>query len=113
MFAPEKDPGGADRRLGRQSAYIRTLVDKVYSKIRTNPVSFMSLYNAVKENIVTNISSSELVYLATAASEYVYDRNSIHEIRGETVEGAVSDEFYVDDDALKELILNVFYEKVK
>lgn len=109
----DDNPGGADRRLGRQSAYIRTLVDKVYNKIRTNPVSFMSLYNAVKENIVTNISSNELVYLATAASEYVYDEKSIHEVRGETVEGAVSDEFYVDDDALKELIINVFYEKVK
>jgi LCP family protein required for cell wall assembly len=109
----DNEVGGADRRLSRHEAYLTALVGKVYNEIKNDPLSFMSVYNAISQYTVSNISSSELAYLATEASGFSYDEDSVHEIKGSTVKGELYDEFYIDDDALEELIMDVFYKKIE
>ncbi len=109
----DQDLGGADRRFSRQRAYLETLVSELYAKIKSDPVSLISMYNEISDYVVTDIDSSELAYLATQASKYTYDDSHILDIEGETVDGEISDEFYVDDDSLKDLIINTFYKKIR
>ncbi len=108
----DDDMGGADRRLSRQEIYVNALVSKLYNSIRNNSMDLLSIYDAIDEYTVTDISNNELLYLATEAAGYTYDENSIHEISGETVKGENSDEFYIDDDALRKLVIDIFYKQV-
>ena len=114
LFVRSRDTevGGADRRLERQQVYLEALIDKIYETIKNDPLSFMSIYNSVSDYTVTSISGSKLIYLATEAAGYEYDNDSVHEIPGATTQGNVSDEFYVDDDKFRDMVIDIFYEKV-
>ncbi|WP_092325397.1 LCP family protein [Butyrivibrio sp. YAB3001] len=114
-FVRERDHevGGADRRLERQKVYMKALISQMIKQIKENPVSVTSIFKAVSKYVTTDISTNEMVYLATLASGYRYDGKSMHTIQGETVKGEQFDEFYCDEDALKKLVIEVFYEKVE
>ena len=51
-----------------------------------------------------------LHYLASRALGYNFDISHLYTMRGETLMGDKYEEFYVDDDALYQLIIDVFYE---
>ena len=109
----DQELGGADRRFSRQRVYLEALVSGLYSRIKEDPLSLITMYNSISNYVVTDIDSSELAYLATQASRYSYDNSHISDIAGETVEGEISDEFYVDDESLRKLIIDTFYKKVR
>ena len=44
---------------------------------------------------------------------YHFDQSSIYSLEGETVQGDKFEEFYVDEDALYEMIIDIFYEPVE
>lgn len=104
------DLGGAQGRLSRQEVYLRALVEGLYNKIQADSLSLISLYREVGQFVTTDIGTNELAYLATQASKYVYDEDNVLEIEGEAVE---TSEEVNDSDALKELIINTFYKKVR
>ena len=72
----------------------------------------ISLYGVLERYMVTDISVDEVSYLATQAVGYSFDRADMHTLAGETVMGDRFEEFYVDEKALYELILGIFYEDV-
>lgn len=115
LFVRERDHevGGADRRLERQKVYMKALTSQMISKIKANPTYVTTLYQAISKYITTDITASEMLYLATEAASYRYDGKSMHSIEGETVKGEEFDEFYADEAALKKLIIDIFYEKVE
>ena len=105
--------GGTQGRLSRQEVYLRALVQGLYNKIQADSLSFISMYNEIGQYVTTDIGTNEIAYLATQASKYAYDDKNVLEIEGQTVEGESSEEFYVDDEALKGLIIDTFYKKVR
>ena len=62
--------------------------------------------------MVTDITVDEVGYLAAQAAGYGFRREDMHTLEGETRMGEVYEEFYADEKALYELILEVFYEEV-
>ena len=104
--------GGADRRLDRQKVFMKALFSQLLPAIKANPTIITTIYNDVSGYITTDISLNEMLYLGSTCAKYTYDASSFHSILGETKEGEVSDEFYPDTDKLKELMIDVFYEKV-
>ena len=58
-------------------------------------------------------SVDEAAYLATVAADFSFDPEGFLMLEGETVMGERFEEFYVDENALYEMILDVFYEEVK
>lgn len=115
LFVRERDheTGGADRRLERQRVYMKALISKMISKLKSNPAYVTTLYSAIAKYITTDITTNEMLYLATEAASFRYDGKSMHSIEGETVRGEQFDEFYADEEALKKLIIDIFYEKVE
>ena len=69
------------------------------------------LYGEILPYMVTDISVSEAVYLATQAVSYTFARENLYSLRGEIRMGEQFEEFYPDETALYELILQVFYEE--
>ncbi len=75
----------------------------------------LNLFNIVSNYSVTDITIDEMTYLVSQGINYSFDTSNIYSIPGETIQSETTEyeEFYVDEDGLHELIINIFYEPVK
>lgn len=105
--------GSADRRLERQKQYLKEFIGAAKGAIKKKPTAAIELYQAVAGQMVTNVSMDEVAYLAPLLAEYQFRSDNFYMPEGETVMGDQFEEFYVDENALYEMILDVFYEEVK
>lgn len=105
--------GSADMRLARQKQYLNAYVQAARSAAKKDITVALDLYQAVVPQMVTDISADEVAYLAPILVDYSFDENSFYMMQGETVMGDEFEEFYPDEDALYEMILNIFYEPVE
>ncbi len=103
--------GSADMRLARQKQYLTSFVDQAKEAVKNDVSVAINLYQAVMPQIVTDISADEIAYLASILPDYHFNKDSIHTMEGETIMGEQFEEFYPDETALYELILDVFYEE--
>lgn len=101
-----------DMRTKRQAQYLNGFIDAAKQSVKENPYVALQLYKKISPQTDTNISTAEMVYLASVLPKCRFEENSFYSIPGETVMGETYEEFYPDDDALLTLILNVFYEEV-
>lgn len=105
--------GSADKRLERQKQYLNAFIRAAKEVVKKNPAAVAELYRAVAGQMVTDVSIDEAAYLAPLLSEYRFHPEDFYMPEGKTVMGEQFEEFYVDDKALYELILEIFYEEVK
>jgi len=96
-------------RLRRQEQYITAYLEKVEKMISSSSSQLTSIYDELSPYIVTNI---EVVTLLEEITSYEYSSDRMYTVPGETVMGEKFEEFHVDEDALYELIIDVFYEEV-
>ena len=61
--------------------------------------------------MVTNVTADEAVYLAGEALSYQFSEDSIYSMEGTVEMGEQFEEFYPDETALYEMVLDVFYEE--
>jgi len=108
-----KSPGSAARRLERQKQYLEGYAAAAMEAVKSDFTIPVVLYNKLKPYMVTDISLDEIAYLAVEASGYRFDSGSLYSLEGETVMGERYEEFYIDETALYELILQVFYEEAE
>lgn len=106
------DFNSAGDRLQRQVQYLEAYAAAALGKIKEDLTFPVSLYGKLEKYMVTDISVDEVSYLALQAAGYSFDREDMCTLKGETVMGERFEEFYVDETALYELILEVFYEDV-
>lgn len=115
-YVKARDTGqfaSADLRLTRQKQYLRAFVDAAKQTAKKDITTVIDLYQAILPQMVTNITLDEAVYLASILTDYRFDESSIYMLQGETVMGDEFEEFYVDEDSLYEMILEVFYEEIE
>ncbi len=103
----------ADRRLARQKQYLNSFIREAKAAAKKDISVAIDLYKAISPQMVTDITVDEVAYLAPILKDYRFDSDSFYMPEGETVMGEQFEEFYVDEDALYELILEVFYEEVE
>lgn len=97
-------------RLNRQKQYLNAFIAKAKSQIVSDVRVAVDLYNTISDYMVTDINLSSFTYLVTEFSGYSFDVDHIYSLEGETVMGVQFEEFYVDDAALQDLIIRIFYE---
>ena len=107
----------ADSRLARQRQFLTEFIDKVKKLTRKDFTIPVRIYYEIADSAVTDISADEVAYLATVAGGYHFDDGQIVTIPGKSVSGEENpdsdyDEFYVDEDGLYGLIVDIFYEPV-
>lgn len=105
--------GSADMRLDRQKQYLKALIGAAVGAAKKDITVITNLYQAVIPQMVTDISPDEVAYLAPELVNYRLGEDNFYTLSGETVMGETFEEFYPDEDALCEMILEIFYEKVE
>ncbi|MGN0325189.1 MAG: LCP family protein [Lachnospiraceae bacterium] len=99
-------------RLSRQKQYLTAFVHTAIEGTREDITLPVTIYQNLKDYIVTDISADEITYLAGKVISYSFSEDGIRTLEGTTQMGETFEEFYVDKDALRELIISVFYREV-
>lgn len=102
----------AEERLERQKQYLNAFVAQAKEAMRADMTLPLKLYTQVTPYMVTDITADEAVYLAGQALSYSFSQEDIYGMEGHVEMGETFEEFYHDDTALYELILEVFYEEL-
>ena len=102
-----------ESRMARQKQYISAMFAKILDKTKEDVTFPVKLLDVLSDYTVTNLDSSRISYLATTCLNYEFDTENIYTLSGETIVNEEGyEEFYVDEDSLKDLIFELFYEKV-
>lgn len=99
-------------RMSRQRQYASAFLHKFLSAAKENLGIVMTLYQAVRDYMTTDIDLSEALYLAKVALKGDFSEVSLITVPGEVIMGDTYAEYQVDDTALYEILLNVFYVEV-
>lgn len=104
--------GTNEARMGRQEVYMNRLTDALLSKIKSSNQYIGTLYDDLTPYLCTNMSRAKIVNEAWAARNYA--RDSVITPEGtHTVNERDQMEFYADQTALEQIVLDLFYEEVK
>lgn len=112
-YRDTKEFASADNRLARQKQYLNAFIGAAKRAAKEDISVAVDLYQAILPQMVTNVTLDEVAYLAPILVDYKFDENSFYMMEGETVMGEEFEEFYADEDALYEMIIEVFYEEVE
>ncbi len=118
--------GSPTLRLQRQKQYLIALMDKVRGEIKKNPMLVKDMYGAVSSYMNTNVTIDEVVYLAAQSVDYSFGENSFYLLQGEDKAVEIEkedlrpgeeaepfyDDYYLDENSVKEVMLEVFYNEV-
>lgn len=102
----------ASERLEKDKIYLKAFMKQVFENTKSDISYPVKLYQIASSYIVTDISVDEMSYLASELLGYDIEGVKMYSIPGETVMGEKFEEFYVNEVQLKEMLLDVFYEKV-
>ena len=97
-------------RIKRQVQYYKAFFKVLKDKLISNPMAAYDLYNQLKDSVYTDMELKEIMYLARMVQDMDISDDRIHTLTG-TVDEA-TDDFYADEEALKELLINVFFVEV-
>lgn len=106
------DVASNNKRIARQKAYAVAFVNQLKQGMKEDMTLPVKLYQTAEKQMVTSLSLDQAVYLCTEYMNCSFDTENIYTIDGEVTMGEKYAEFNVDDDALYQLILDVFYEEV-
>ena len=95
-------------RMDRQKVFINAFAEKLKALQKEDPHAVTDVYETLKPYMVTNMGNDVFLDLATAKRE-----SRIETIPGKGVNTELYDEYHVDEDALYELILEMFYKEVE
>lgn len=111
-YRDTKQAQSAEARLERQKQYLKAFVVQAKAAMKKDMTLPITLYTQMTPYMVTDISADEVMYLAGEALSYSFDEGDIHSMEGHVEMGEQFEEFYADETALYELILQVFYDEI-
>ncbi len=99
-------------RLARQKQYLTAFISKLKSEMKEDITIPITLYHELSKYMVTDITADEVVYLTGELLNYSVDGDAIYTLEGTTQMGEKYEEFYPDKEALKDLMITLFYQEV-
>lgn len=104
--------GSAGKRSDRQKQYIKAYAAAATKAIKNDVTVLAKLYNTISKYMVTNITVDEVSYFSTQVGDYSFGDANIYSLKGETIMGEKFEEYHLDEKALLELVLEVFYDVI-
>ena len=104
--------GANNRRIARQKMFVKGFIDQAKKRVKEDLTLPAKLYQLVEKQMVTSISLDQAVFLCTEYLDCDFSMDDMISVEGTITKENVYEEFNVDDKALYELILKVFYEEV-
>ena len=106
--------GSNNGRMERQKAYLKSFYSTAKEQILANPAKAIEVLNSLDGYYVTNFSASEVLYLAQNIGSVQFSpETDVYTEPGSNDYSENFDEFYVDEDALQEMILQIFYKEIE
>jgi len=102
-------------RMRRQSTYLKAFTARVKQEMRARSALINDMYDAAAPYMVTDMSLGEIAGIAAKLADYT--DGGIVTPKGEAKEAVYSNgktyvEYYVDEDDLSRIVLDLFYQKV-
>lgn len=92
-------------RMERQVQYIMAMIDSFQGYVEKNGNDYSTLLSLVDKNMVTNLNESQIEKLL----EYQLDTENIEILPGEAKKGEIYEEFYVNEEKLQKMLIEMFY----
>ena len=99
------------KRIERQKQYLSAFVNKLKENTKSDITYPITLYGKVQKHTVTSLSVDEITYLASTLLGYEFSMENISGLSGEMAMGEKNEEFHIDDEELRTLIIETFYER--
>lgn len=115
LYVQKRDTGifgSAEGRLERQKQYIGAFIQKAKEEFKSNRTLPVTLFETLKPYMTTDLNVEKAVYLAGMAADFDFKATDVRKIDGKNVMGEDYEEFYIDETAMYELVLDIFYEEV-
>lgn len=106
---------GSALRTQRQKQYALAFAKKAKSVVAENPTVVMDLFQKLQEaeNICTDLTIEDITYLLPEFTKMTFTEDMLQMIPGESVLGESGYvEYRKDSEALKEIVMNTFYEEM-
>ena len=106
---------GATLRAERQKQYALAFVEKARSVVLKNPSIPLDIFRELQKNgnMSTDITVEDIVYMMLQVWRISFSDDMMQVLPGEVSVGENGyAEYHIDVDAVKELIINTFYEEV-
>lgn len=105
--------GSNNLRMARQKQYALSFVGAAKNAVKQDIKLPITLYQQLTADMSTSIKMDEAVYLASLLPEISFDAEQIMMLEGTTKQADPYEEFYVDEEALKDLVIETFYTEVE
>ena len=98
-------------RMKRQMQFLKAFIATVKEKSKENPALVLSVYDAVKAYVQTNLSLEELLFLANQGLKVDLTDENLRRLPG-TVGTEAKPLFHMDEDAARRMAIELFYEEI-
>lgn len=95
-------------RMSRQKSYIRSFRERFLSKMQSDESFALDALNAVADYTVSDCTVIQLSEIASMTADY--EMTDLLSLEGEAVKGEEFMEFYPEENALKKLVVELFFE---
>lgn len=102
-------------RMERQKNYIRSYLDTAKRRYQEDDQVLVRLANDVEKYTITNLSKDQYMDMGLAIlnSPQILREGDMITVPGTVQETELYEEFYPDKEALKEIVINLFYKEVR
>lgn len=114
QYVRERDEnisGSNLKRIERQKQYITEFYKQGKDKIAKDLSIPLKIFEEIQDNMSTNLTADDIAYLVPELLNMNIDVDDIQMVPGEQIKGEYV-EYYVDKEALKELVIENFYEEI-
>ena len=112
-YRDTKEFDSVSTRMRRQKQYVNALTGKLVAKSKKDAKFPITLLMELSDYTVTNLDASKITYLTGECIGYDIDTENIYSLEGETVVAEDGfEEFHADEEAVTDLIFELFYENV-
>lgn len=98
--------GSNNERMERQNQYLLALFQAVKGKAGNAGNGYEVFYTLLEPYLTTDLSAEEI----NAFAKYHFDESKTVYVPGEVKQGEEYEEFYVDEEKLRELLMDKFYK---
>lgn len=99
-------------RVERQQTYVTAYVEQLRQKLEKDLNGTWEEVQEMDAFLQTSITRNKYIGLVNLLDAVTFTDADYYRPEGKNQEGELHDEFYADEDALKQMVLNLFYEEI-
>jgi len=96
-------------RTVRQKEYLSAFVNQAMEQTKKDITLPIRLYQGIQDYVVTDLTTDEIIYLIDEVAGYNFSEARIYTMPGETVQGEVYEEFYPNENEMRDLLIQLYY----